>query len=512
MKLLNYHHVKLVVRHSLRNYSLNASANVRVRFAPSPTGYLHLGGLRTALYNYLFAKSHGGQFILRIEDTDQSRLVPGAAEQLEEVLNWIGLVPDESPIVGGDFGPYRQSQRLNIYSKYAQELIDKGLAYRCFCTEKRLELLKKEAARTRQPNKYDRKCYNLTPDEIEEKLASNQPHTIRFLLSPELHKFDDLVYGEFSHDVFATEGDPVIVKSDGFPVYHFANIVDDHEMRISHVLRGVEWQVSTPKHLMMYQALGWSPPNFGHLPLIMNNDGTKLSKRQNDLHLESLRKSGFFPDSILNFVTLVGGGFEEKENHLDKIYSLDELCQMFKINRMNTHNCKIDISKLDMINRNVLHKNLQDPEESFKLIEVCRKIITDKLQELELVQDNLDDARILSILEWAKDRISTLNDIVSEDLLFLWHLPSHSQNLESADSAVVAETVKILEDEMEAKSIMKMLKNLSKEKGIKFPVLMRDLRILLTGKTEGPPIIDLINILGKDKSIERLNYFVKNNL
>jgi len=510
MKLLNYHnHVKLFVRH----YSLNASKNIRVRFAPSPTGYLHLGGLRTALYNYLFAKSHGGQFILRIEDTDQSRLVQGASEQLEEVLNWIGLVPDESPIAGGHLGPYRQSQRLNIYAKYAQELIDKGLAYRCFCTEKRLELLKKEAARTRQPNKYDRKCYNLTPDEIEEKLATNQPYTIRFLLSPELHKFDDLVYGEFSHDVFATEGDPVIIKSDGFPVYHFANIVDDHEMKISHVLRGVEWQVSTPKHLMMYQALGWTPPKFGHLPLIMNNDGSKLSKRQNDLHLESLRKSGFFPDSILNFVTLVGGGFEEKENNLDKIYSLDELCQLFKINRMNTHNCKIDLSKLDVINRNVLHKNLREPEESIKLIEECRKIITEKLHELELVQDNLDDERILSILDWAKDRIYTLNDIVNEDLLFLWHLPSQSQQLDSADKSVIAETIKIFEEnKLDSKPIMKMLKELSKKNGIKFPVFMKDLRVLLTGKTDGPPIIELINILGKEKSIERLNYYVQNNL
>ena len=487
----------------------SGQSNVRVRFAPSPTGYLHLGGLRTALYNYLFAKSRGGQFVLRIEDTDRARLVPGAAAQLEDVLGWAGLAPDESPLRGGEHGPYTQSERqqLGIYTRHAEELLSKGLAYRCFCTEKRLELLKKEAARTKQPNKYDRRCYHLSPAEVEEKLARGEPHTIRFLLSPELHDYSDLVFGQFSHDVFAAEGDPVIVKSDGFPTYHFANVVDDHLMSITHVLRGVEWQVSTPKHLMLYRALGWQPPHFGHLPLIMNSDGTKLSKRQGDLHVESMRKVGYYPESVINFATLVGGGFEEKDNTVDTVYSVQHLISDFNISKMNTHNCKIDLNKLDSLNRSVLKTKLMNTKERNILIEECQRLIVNKMEDLGLQPDNIDYGSVLMLLGWAQDRISKLSDLVGEDFLFLWHFPNKEDLHITIPNSLVDKVIDLLNStDHDNKSLMKTFKLLSKEHNIKFPDLMKDLRLLITGKTDGPPIMELVDILGKEKVVQRLKH------
>jgi len=502
-------HCQNIVKILVRHYS-HSNAAIRVRFAPSPTGYLHLGGLRTALYNYLFARSRGGQFILRIEDTDQSRLVPGAAQQLEDVLSWIGIIPDESPVRGGDYGPYFQSQRREIYAKYAQELIDKGLAYRCFCSEKRLDLLRREANRTKQPNKYDRRCYKMSLRELDQKLSDKQPFTVRFLLSQEVLPFNDTVYGEFTHDVFATEGDPVIMKSDGFPTYHFANVVDDHLMRITHVLRGVEWQVSTPKHLMMYQALGWEPPQFGHLPLIMNNDGTKLSKRQGDLHLESLRRVGYSPDSVLNFVTLVGGGFEEKDNSADNVYNLEELSSKFNISRMNTNNCKIDLSKLDQLNRTILKNSLEDTDKKQELLLQCREIIVQRMNDLDLVLDNVDDDTVEKNLVWAQDRISKLSDIVSDDLLFLWHLPDKDKISVKLGANILEEIIRVIHEHSEDKVLMKHLKQLSKSHGIKFPELMKDLRLIITGKSDGPPVTELVHILGSDKVMQRLSHFTNN--
>jgi len=487
---------------------VNSNDQVRVRFAPSPTGQLHLGGFRTAIYNYLFAKSHQGQFILRIEDTDQTRLVPGAAEKLETVLKWAGLSPDESPTVGGKHGPYFQSQRLDLYSKYASDLIDTGHAYRCFCTEKRLELLKREAMRTRQANKYDRRCLHLSRTEIEEKLAQKVPHTVRFLLTPELQSFDDMIYGHCAHDVFENEGDPIIMKSDHFPTYHFANVIDDHLMKITHVLRGVEWQVSTPKHLLFYKALGWTPPVFGHLPLIMNKDGTKLSKRQGDLHLETLKNSGFYPDSLINFVTSVGGGFEERDYNLDQVYTLDQLCNKFAVEKVNKHSCKIEMDRLNIINRCVIKDKLKHDETKTRVISLCREVITEKVHNLGLKIDDVDDEIIDKYLTWGQDRINKLEDIVGEGLLFLWVMPSREDIRISLDDSTIVKILQIISENKDG-NLMKSLKTLSKEVGIKFPVLMKDLRVLITGQSDGPPISELINILGSEVVVKRLKNFLK---
>ena len=417
------------------------------------------------------------------------------------------MIPDESPAIGGHFGPYNQSERLHIYHQYAQQLLDQGVAYRCFCSEKRLDLLRREAARTKQPNKYDRKCLHLTETEVQQKISSRQPHTIRFLLSAELQPFRDLIYGEFSHDVFATEGDPVIMKSDGFPTYHFANVVDDHLMSITHVLRGVEWQVSTPKHLMLYRALGWQPPHFGHLPLIMNSDGTKLSKRQGDLHVESMRKVGYYPESVINFATLVGGGFEEKDNTVDTVYSVQHLISDFNISKMNTHNCKIDLNKLDSLNRSVLKTKLMNTKERNILIEECQRLIVNKMEDLGLQPDNVDHDSVLMLLGWAQDRISKLSDLVGEDFLFLWHFPNKEDLHITIPNSLVDKVIDLLNStDHDNKSLMKTFKLLSKEHNIKFPDLMKDLRLLITGKTDGPPIMELVDILGQQKVVQRLKH------
>ncbi|KAM9057715.1 nondiscriminating glutamyl-tRNA synthetase EARS2, mitochondrial isoform 6-T6 [Megaptera novaeangliae] len=329
----------------------HAGAAVRVRFAPSPTGFLHLGGLRTALYNYIFAKKHRGSFILRLEDTDQTRLVPGAAENIEDMLEWaacvVGIPPDESPRRGGPAGPYLQSQRLALYAQATEALLKSGAAYPCFCSPQRLELLKREALRNRQTPRYDNRCRSLSEAQVAQKLAKDPKPAIRFHLEGEAPAFQDLVYGWNRHEVASVEGDPVILKSDGFPTYHLACVVDDHHMGISHVLRGSEWLVSTSKHLLLYQALGWQPPRFAHLPLLLNRDGSKLSKRQGDIFLEHFAAAGFLPDALLDIITSCGSGFAE--NQMGR--TLPELITQFDLTRVTCHSALLDLEKLPEFNR-----------------------------------------------------------------------------------------------------------------------------------------------------------------
>ncbi|KAJ8941090.1 hypothetical protein NQ314_010495 [Rhamnusium bicolor] len=296
---------------NIRTYKTD---NVRVRFAPSPTGFLHLGGLRTALYNYLFARKYNGKFILRIEDTDQSRVVAGATEQLQDDLKWSGIEIDESPWQGGNFGPYLQSQRLQIYRKHVDILLTNGSAYHCFCTDKRLQLLRRESLRLQEVPKYDNRCRHLTADVARSRLEKGDISCIRFKV------------GNMQKQLFNI-GDPVIIKSDGFPTYHFANVVDDHLMRITHVLRGVEWQISTTKHILLYRAFNWKPPLFGHLPLLMNVDGTKLSKRQGDIRVSHYKENHIFPLALINFIVQSGGGFTKdlERNIKPRCYSIEDL-------------------------------------------------------------------------------------------------------------------------------------------------------------------------------------------
>lgn len=447
--------------------------------------------------------------MLRIEDTDQERFVPGAAKELERILSWVGVNPDESPLVGGQYGPYFQSERLSLYTEHVQSLLDKGLAYRCFCSNKRLELLKKEAARARQPNKYDRKCLEMPESELQNRLDRGDAYTVRFLLTPHPESFNDLVYGDITHDVFQLEGDPIIMKSDGFPTYHFANVVDDHLMAVSHVLRGVEWQASTPKHILLYRALGWTPPKFGHLPLIINSDGTKLSKRQGDLHLDTLRRAGNFPEAIINFVTLMGGGFEDKEYSLDTFHSLESLCQKFDLSKVRTNASKLEMERLDLVNKAVLKNMLEDERSRKQLVLKCWEMVEEALDSRGLVSDCLDSDTVERHLMWAaQDRISKLSDIVSEKLIFLWSIPKYSEQVKIS-KAVITDVHRLMSEiETVDKTVIKTLKTICSKENIKFSILMTDLRLLLTGQTEGPPVLELLQILGISTVCRRLERFI----
>uniref|UniRef100_A0A7N9CIY8 Nondiscriminating glutamyl-tRNA synthetase EARS2, mitochondrial n=1 Tax=Macaca fascicularis TaxID=9541 RepID=A0A7N9CIY8_MACFA len=344
---------------------------VRVRFAPSPTGFLHLGGLRTALYNYIFAKKYQGSFILRLEDTDQTRFVPGAAENIEDMLEWAGIPPDESPRRGGPAGPYQQSQRLELYTQATEALLKTGAAYPCFCSPQRLELLKKEALRNHQMPRYDNRCRNMSQEQVAQKLAKDPKPAIRFRLEQAAPAFEDLVYGWNRHDVASVEGDPVIMKSDGFPTYHLACVVDDHHMGISHVLRGSEWLVSTAKHLLLYQALGWHPPHFAHLPLLLNRDGSKLSKRQGDIFLEHFAAEGFLPDSLLDIITNCGSGFAE--NQMGR--TLPELITQFNLTRVTCHSALLDLEKLPEFNRLHLQRLVNNESQRCQLVEKLQALV-----------------------------------------------------------------------------------------------------------------------------------------
>eukprot|EP00105_Crassostrea_gigas_P021150 XP_011440191.1 PREDICTED: probable glutamate--tRNA ligase, mitochondrial [Crassostrea gigas] len=498
--------------------SFKYDKDVRVRFAPSPTGFMHLGSLRTAFYNYLFAKSKSGRFVVRIEDTDQTRIVDGAIEKILETLHWAKIHPDEGPLIGGNFGPYIQSQRTDLYNIYVNELLKKGAAYKCFCTKLRLNLIRKDAMKHGEIPKYDNKCRHLSETEIQEKIAAKTPYVIRFKLNTEDHEpFTDLVFGHYDVNIADYEGDPVIMKSDGYPTYHFANVVDDHLMEITHVLRGQEWQVSTPKHLLMYKAFGWSPPQYGHLPLIMNSDGTKLSKRQGDIQISFYQDKGYAPDAVLKYLTLIGGGYTQTVDNSIEYDSLEDLVTKFSVQNMSSHSGHIDIEKLEQVNKVYLQRALNDDPDLIteQAMKVLRKHLQSKYQDRNS-GDLLDKQHVTDILCWAmKDsRICKITDLTEPEWEFLWKTPSNSQIQELCEKSSV-DICKILQDcynvvcqlqEFQEYSLKKALSVLAKEKGINMKLFMHILRVSLSGLQAGPPVVEMMSILGKEASLRRLKH------
>ncbi|GBP12927.1 Probable glutamate--tRNA ligase, mitochondrial [Eumeta japonica] len=472
----------------------------RVRFAPSPTGYLHLGGLRTALYNYLFAKSNGGKFILRIEDTDQSRKVDGSIEALIRDLEWVGLKYDEGPGQEGDFGPYKQSERLNIYQDKIKKLLDNGSAYYCFCTERRLNILRRNAIRAQLMPKYDNRCRHLSKQEVHEKIAAGVPHCVRFKLTSDIQHFEDLIFGGIAYDVSLNEGDPVLMKSDGYPTYHLANVIDDHLMAITHVLRGVEWQISTTKHLLLYRAFNWEPPQFGHLPLIVNADGTKLSKRQNDVHVEDYKKQGIFPLALVNYITLAGGGFDHVPGAGIGLKTLSELAE--EIDRISSHSTRLNPDLLEECNRLEIKRQLSERNTTQHLIRQIQELVTSKYSNLKL---NTSEENIKTVLSWATSRITRIEDLVSPKLAFLWVLPSNP-NVEENNKVILLKLVNELEDvkTFEEVTLKKYLKDFCDRNKTKFPELMKTLRLVLSGLNEGPGVAEMLQLLGKEQALYRI--------
>lgn len=328
-------------------------SHVRVRFAPSPTGELHIGGARTALFNYLFAQKMRGDFLLRIEDTDRERFVKGSEQRILEGLKWLGLNWVEGPDIGGPFGPYIQSQRLELYQKYAQELLDKGAAYYCFCTSERLEHLRQQQQLLKKPSKYDRHCLTISADNINTYIREGKPYVVRLRVPAGETSFTDLIRGLVIVDN-ETIDDQVLLKSDGFPTYHLANVIDDHLMAISHVIRGEEWLPSTPKHILLYKAFGWESATFAHLANVLNQSRAKLSKRKDGemVWLQTYQKLGYLPEAMVNFLGLLG--WHPKDDR--ELFRLDELAQEFSIDRVQKGGAIFNVEKLNWFNTEYIKK------------------------------------------------------------------------------------------------------------------------------------------------------------
>ncbi|XP_044159703.1 probable glutamate--tRNA ligase, mitochondrial [Bufo gargarizans] len=503
MRLLLGRVLLSAARQGTRGCTGGPDKEIRVRFAPSPTGFLHLGGLRTALYNYLFAKQHGGAFILRLEDTDRSRLVPGAADGIEDMLEWAGIPPDESPRRGGPYGPYEQSQRLNLYHEVAQALMESEAAYRCFCTPQRLELIKKEALRSRQTPRYDNRCRHLTSSQVQEKLSKNLPFVVRFQLPGGAHSFQDLVYGWTHHDVASVEGDPVILKQDGFPTYHLANVVDDYKMAVSHVLRGEEWLISTTKHLLLYRALGWQPPAYAHLPLLLNKDGSKLSKRQGDIFIQHFAQRGYLPDALLDIITNCGSGFAG--NQIGR--TLPALIQQYNLQSTSTHSALLDLEKLPDFNRVHLTRWIEGADTRAQLVAQLQTLLQEKHKDL-----TFDKEYIERILVLRKGHLNLLTDLLSPDYSYLWVRPfvqlEDLNRLSSEASEIGRLVVQILQNSHHGTSLEVLSKELRNDlkrlKATKYSTSMKLLRLMLSGLETGPSVAEMMLSLGPEESIMRL--------
>lgn len=471
------------------------NSEIRVRFAPSPTGYLHVGGLRTALYDYLYARKTGGKFVLRIEDTDQARYMEGAVENLLKSLKMVGLEYDEGPEVGGDFGPYFQSQRTEIYKAHAQKLIDNDAAYRCFCTPEELTKQRDEQKVKGLGTRYDGRCRKLTKEEIEINLTKSKLFTIRL----KVPQGGEIVFYDLVRDRVAfgweTVDDQVLIKSDGFPTYHLANVVDDHLMGISHVIRGEEWLSSTPKHIFMYQVFGWKPPKWIHLPLILNPDKSKLSKRQGDVATEDFLKKGFLPEALLNFIVLLGwhpAGDRE-------LFIMDELVQEFSLKRLNKSGSVFDIEKLKWMNSHYL-----------KTLETGYIVIKAKPYFKEADYDISDKAKFEQIIDFARDRAATLAEFPELAKPFYTELEFSEEDLELIENEKSQEVYKFWIENLENitnvgdSEINELLKKTTEATGAKGKDLYFPLRLALFGSVHGPELTLIISILGIDKCLDRL--------
>jgi len=385
--------------------------NVVTRFPPSPTGFLHVGSLRTALYNYLFARHHGGRFILRVEDTDRSRYVDGAVESLIRTMNVMGLDYDEGPtlvdgeiVEVGERGPYVQSNRTDIYKKYSKQLLDQGDAYHCFCSSERLTQLRDQQRLAKLPTKYDRTCSGLDKADVDARLEANEPFVIRLKVSEGPIMFKDEVRGAITIDGSEVD-DQVLMKTDGFPTYHLAVVVDDHLMGVTHVIRGEEWISSVPKHVLLYQKLGFPLPAFAHLPLILNPDKSKLSKRQGDVAVEDFLGKGYLPEALINFVALLGfNPSGDKE-----IYSVKDLQDAFDLGGVNKSGAVFDIEKLNWMNGQYI-KALEPSE---------------LLKRVRPYSPDVDEVLLGKILAVEKDRLSFLSQI-TEHLAMYTQAPSYN--------------------------------------------------------------------------------------
>lgn len=465
---------------------------IRTRFAPSPTGFLHVGGAYGALFDYAFAKKHRGKFIVRIEDTDLKRQVQGAEKVIAEGLEWLGIIPDESPWRGGPYAPYRQSERLKIYQKYALQLVKQGDAYPCFCSSARLKKLRQEQRQKGQPPRYDGKCRNLAI------AGASRSHVIRMKI-PENKKIivDDLIRGQVIFDSNLID-DQVILKSDGFPTYHLAVVVDDHLMKISHVVRGEEWLSSAPKHILLYQYFGWQPPKFTHTPLLRNPDKSKLSKRQGHTSLFWYRDQGYLPEALLNFLCLLGWSHPKAK----EVFALAEFIKHFKFEDLSAAGPVFDLQKLNWLNGVYIRQ--KSSQELFRLIE-------------NFSPQGLAKNSIKRTVPLVQERMTKLSDY-SELVDFLVKYPKYPAELLLQKGKTKKESQKILLminnqlsmiNDWRVKNIEKLCRDLAsgpvcRQAGWKPRDFFMTLRVAVTGKTITPPLFESMALLGRSETLARL--------
>ncbi|MDP2708756.1 MAG: glutamate--tRNA ligase [bacterium] len=501
---------------------------VRTRFAPSPTGYLHIGSLRMILFNYLVARTLGGRMILRIEDTDQKREVTGAVDSLLDILDWLGLPFDEGPHVGGDYGPYIQSQRKKIYASYGQALLKKGGAYRCFCAEERLKEMREKQQAEKLPPRYDRACRDLSREEAEKRLAKGEKFVIRqkMPLDGQTTARDEL-RGEITFNN-ADLDDQVLIKSDGMPTYQFASVVDDHLMAMSHVLRGEEWLPSFPKNILLYLAFGWEPPKFIHLPLTLNKSGGKLSKRQGDVAVEDYRAKGYLPEALLNFSVLQGwhpsASSKAPAEKKDEILSLEEMLEYFDYQDMGTSPAIFDEEKLDYFNGWYIRRMSPD-----KLAELCLpyleraeliKTLGDKKFAISRNGEIIDFDYIKAVVALEQERLKKLSEIGELTGFFFTDQPAYEPELliwKKMEASAVKENLqsiyemleKISSGEWQKEIMEKRVIGYLKENNLKLGDYLWPTRAALTGRRASPGPFEVAEILGKEGSLGRISQAIK---
>lgn len=473
-------------------------ALVRVRYAPSPTGAPHIGNLRTALFNWLWARHNGGKFILRVEDTDQAREVDNGLELIMESLRFLGMDWDEGPDIGGAYGPYHQSERLDIYKKYADELVERGAAYYCYCTPEELAQMRKEQEARGEPTRYDRRCRWLTPAQRMEREAHGLPHVVRLAVPLEgSTTLPDFIHGSITIPN-ADVDDQVLMKSDGFPTYHMAVVVDDHLMEITHVMRGDEWISSFPKHILLYNAFGWTPPQFGHMPVVLGPDKKKLSKRHGATSITQFREEGYLVEALVNFMALLGWAYDGER----ELFSRAELIEAFTLDHIHSSPAVFDRAKLDWMNGNYI-RGLEIGELAERLLPFLMR--TGIEADLETVK---------KIAPLVQERLKRLDEIAPlVDFIFAEGI-EYDPKLLVGNKMDAVESLNALRSAGEVldnfasfddpEGLEQELREASAKLGLKPAQFFGVLRIALTGKTVTPPLVGTMQVMGKEKVMARL--------
>ncbi len=476
---------------------------VRTRFAPSPTGFMHVGSLHTTLFAWLFARHNNGTFVLRIEDTDVARTVEGSADAILEGFRWLGLDWDEGPEVGGPYAPYFQSQRLELYQAAAERLIVSGHAYKCYCSEERLDKMRDLQRQRKQPPGYDRHCRDLSPEERARLEASGIVPVVRFKmpLAGET-SFHDIIWGDVTFKN-ALLDDHVMIKSDGFPTYQLANVVDDHNMKITHVIRAEEWLSSTPRHVLEYNALGYELPHFAHLPLLIGSDRSKLGKRHGSVHVGEFEAEGYLPEAMLNFLAILGWSLDDKT----ELFTKEELIKYFTLERVSKTPAIFNREKLNWMNGLYLRK--LSPEEFMqRALPFLEKDLPPQ------VKRPLSPDYVRKVLPLVHERVKLLKEVAPFTSYFFIDALEYDANLligKDMTAAITADTLKVTGEKLasfevfETQGLENMLRPLAVELGLKTGQLFGALRTAVSGETATPPLFDMMAVLGKSRCLKRID-------